>query len=173
MRLQAPVESLKRIGKGRYSGLLKGPVQQKGSQFQEATLEFQLDVIDDQSARFSIGKQTLTLDQRKMESDHRNCFQAWFSGELACHHTGGDEPGRSGARSLLFASPNPPSAFTLALCYSARICPANLEFMRFILRVSVGLKTPPVWRRNGSRTINFSSCVILSSVLAEISSCIT
>jgi predicted AlkP superfamily phosphohydrolase/phosphomutase len=62
---KTPVESLRRIGKGRYSGLLKGPARQKGNQFLEVTLEFQLDVIDDRSARLSIGKQMLTLSKGK------------------------------------------------------------------------------------------------------------
>jgi len=64
-KLKTPVESMKRIGKGRYSGFLKGPAQQKGKQLQEANLEFQLDVIDDQSARLSIEKQALTLIRGK------------------------------------------------------------------------------------------------------------
>ena len=64
-KFKTPMETLKRVGKGRYSGFLKGPAQQKGGQYQEVTLEFQLDVIDDQSARLSVGKQTLTLTKGK------------------------------------------------------------------------------------------------------------
>jgi predicted AlkP superfamily phosphohydrolase/phosphomutase len=62
---KTPVEPLKRTGKGRYAGSLKGPSQQKGKQFQEATVEFQLDVLDEQSARLSVGKQSLTLQKGK------------------------------------------------------------------------------------------------------------
>ena len=64
-KLKTPVEPLKQIGKGRYSGFIKGPAQQKGKQFQGVSLDFQLDVMDDQSARLSIGKQTLTLTKGK------------------------------------------------------------------------------------------------------------
>jgi predicted AlkP superfamily phosphohydrolase/phosphomutase len=62
---KTPVETLKQVGKGRYSGFIKGPAQQKGGRFQEASLEFHLDMIDEQSANFSIGKQTMTLVKGK------------------------------------------------------------------------------------------------------------
>ena len=64
-KFKTPVEALKQTGKGRYSGFLKGPAQQKGKQLQETILEFQLDVVDDQSARLTIGKQALTLTRGK------------------------------------------------------------------------------------------------------------
>ena len=81
-KLKTPVEPLKRIGKGRYSGFLKGPSQQKGSQFQEATLEFQLDGIDDQSVRLSIGKQTLTLVKGKWSPIIEIVFKIGFMASL-------------------------------------------------------------------------------------------
>lgn len=77
-KLKTPVEPLKRIGQGLYSGFLKGPAQQKGSQFQEATLEFHLDVIDDQSARLSVGKQTLTLIRGKWSPIFEIVFNVGF-----------------------------------------------------------------------------------------------
>jgi predicted AlkP superfamily phosphohydrolase/phosphomutase len=77
-KLKTPVEPLKRIGNGRYSGLFKGPAQQKGRQFQEATLEFQLDCIDDMSARFSFGKQTLILNRGKWSPIFEIVFKVGF-----------------------------------------------------------------------------------------------
>jgi predicted AlkP superfamily phosphohydrolase/phosphomutase len=77
-KLKTPVETLKQIGKGRYSGVLKGPSQQKGTQFQEATLEFQLDVIDDQSARLSFGKQVLTITRGKWSPIFEIVFKIGF-----------------------------------------------------------------------------------------------
>ena len=77
-KLKTPVELLKRTGKGRYVGFLKGPAQQKGSQFQETKLEFQLDVIDDQSARLTIGKQTLTLVKGKWSPIFEIVFKVGF-----------------------------------------------------------------------------------------------
>jgi len=79
---KTPVEPLKRIGKGQYAGFLKGPSQQKGSQFQEATLEFQLDVIDDQSVRLSIGKQTLTIVKGKWSPILEIVFKIGFLASL-------------------------------------------------------------------------------------------
>ena len=55
------VELLKKVGKGRYSGILKGPVQKKGNRVHDVTLEFQLDVLDDQSASLIIGTQKIDL----------------------------------------------------------------------------------------------------------------
>jgi len=81
-KLKTPVESLKRLGKDRYAGFLKGPSQQKGSQFQEATLEFHLDVIDDQSARLSIEKQTLTLTKGKWSPILEIVFKVGFLANL-------------------------------------------------------------------------------------------
>jgi predicted AlkP superfamily phosphohydrolase/phosphomutase len=81
-KFKTPVESLKRIGKGRYSGLLKGPAEQKGTRFLEATLEFQLDVIDDQSARIIIGKQTLTLTKGKWSPIFEIAFKIGFLANL-------------------------------------------------------------------------------------------
>jgi predicted AlkP superfamily phosphohydrolase/phosphomutase len=75
---KTPIESLKQIGKGRFSGFLKGPTQQKGGQFQGTTLEFQLDSIDSQSARLSIGQQTLTLLQGKWSPIFEIVFKVGF-----------------------------------------------------------------------------------------------
>jgi predicted AlkP superfamily phosphohydrolase/phosphomutase len=75
---KTPVESLARIAKGRYSGFLKGPAQQKGNHFQEVTLEFLLDLIDDQSARLSIGKQTLTIIKGKWSPIFEIVFKIGF-----------------------------------------------------------------------------------------------
>jgi predicted AlkP superfamily phosphohydrolase/phosphomutase len=62
---KTPVEVLRRIGKGRYSGILRGPNQQKGKLFQEVNLEFQLEMPDNDYARLSIGKQTVILNRGK------------------------------------------------------------------------------------------------------------
>jgi predicted AlkP superfamily phosphohydrolase/phosphomutase len=75
---KTPVESVKRIGKGRYSGFLKGPAQRKENLVQEASLEFQLDVLDDQSARLSIGKQVLTLTKRRWSPIFEIVFKIGF-----------------------------------------------------------------------------------------------
>jgi predicted AlkP superfamily phosphohydrolase/phosphomutase len=64
-KFKTPIELLKQIGKGRYQGFLKGPAQKKGGQVQGVNLEFQLDVIDDQSANLIIGGQKLPLLRRK------------------------------------------------------------------------------------------------------------
>jgi predicted AlkP superfamily phosphohydrolase/phosphomutase len=77
-KFKTPVETLKQNGKGRYSGFIKGPAQQKGKQFQEVTLEFHLDIIDDRSARLSIGKQTLTINKGKWSPIFEIVFQAGF-----------------------------------------------------------------------------------------------
>jgi predicted AlkP superfamily phosphohydrolase/phosphomutase len=77
-KLKTPVESLKQVGKGRYSGFLKGPAQQKGNYFQEVTMEFLLDVIDDQSSRLSIGKQTLTIIKGKWSPIFEVVFKIGF-----------------------------------------------------------------------------------------------
>ena len=79
---KTPVEPLKRIGKGRYAGFLKGPSQQKGSQFQEATLEFQVDVIDDQTVRLAIGKETLTISKGKWSPILEIVFKIGFLASL-------------------------------------------------------------------------------------------
>ncbi len=81
-KLKTPVEPLKRIGKGRYSGFLKGPSQQKGGQFLEAKLEFQVDVIDDQSAHLSVGKQTLTITRGKWSPIIEIVFKVGFMANL-------------------------------------------------------------------------------------------
>jgi predicted AlkP superfamily phosphohydrolase/phosphomutase len=73
---KTPVELLKRTGKGRYAGFLKGPAQQKGKQLQETTLEFLLDGIDDHTARLSIGEQTLTLTKGKWSPIFEITFKA-------------------------------------------------------------------------------------------------
>jgi predicted AlkP superfamily phosphohydrolase/phosphomutase len=75
---KTPVEALKRTGKDRYSGLLRGPAQQKGQQFQEVSLEFQLDVLDDQSARLTVGKESLTLTRGKWSPIFAVVFKVGF-----------------------------------------------------------------------------------------------
>ncbi|MFQ5615844.1 MAG: alkaline phosphatase family protein [Anaerolineales bacterium] len=52
---------LQRRGKGAYSGFLKGPIRKTRSGAQESTLEIQLEVLDDQSARLKVGKQSIDL----------------------------------------------------------------------------------------------------------------
>ncbi|MGB8212029.1 MAG: alkaline phosphatase family protein [Anaerolineales bacterium] len=81
-KLKTPLESLKQVGRGRYSGFLKGPAQQKGNQFQGVNLEFQLDVVDDQSARLSIGNQTLTLTKGKWSPIFEIVFKLGFLASL-------------------------------------------------------------------------------------------
>lgn len=80
--LKTPVEPLKTLGKGRYAGFLKGPAQQKGSQYQETTLEFQLEMIDEQSARLSIGKQVYTLTKGKWSPIIEIVFKMGFLSSL-------------------------------------------------------------------------------------------
>jgi predicted AlkP superfamily phosphohydrolase/phosphomutase len=80
--LKTPVETLRRISKGRYSGYLRGPAQQIGKQLQEATLEFRLDVIDDQAASLSIGKQTMTLVKGKWSPIFEIVFKIGFLASL-------------------------------------------------------------------------------------------
>jgi predicted AlkP superfamily phosphohydrolase/phosphomutase len=77
-KFKTPVESLDRIGKGRYAGVLRGPSQQKGNRFQEVSLEFQLDVIDEHSARLSVGKQVLTLTKGKWSPIFEVVFKVGF-----------------------------------------------------------------------------------------------
>lgn len=75
-KLKTPVEALKRIGKGRYSGRLKGPVQQRGKQVQEMQLGFQCEVIDESSARLVIGEQELILTLGKWSPILKIAFKA-------------------------------------------------------------------------------------------------
>jgi predicted AlkP superfamily phosphohydrolase/phosphomutase len=81
-KLKTSVDVMKRISNGKYSGFLKGPTQQKGKQFHELTLEFQLDVIDDKSARLSIGKQSLTLIRGKWSPIFAIDFKVGFLANL-------------------------------------------------------------------------------------------
>jgi predicted AlkP superfamily phosphohydrolase/phosphomutase len=64
-KFKTPLESLKQVGKGRYSGFLKGPVQKKGKHVQETRLEFYLDIIDENSANLSIGGDIMTIRKGK------------------------------------------------------------------------------------------------------------
>jgi predicted AlkP superfamily phosphohydrolase/phosphomutase len=60
---KTPVETLKRKGKDRYTGLLRGPTRQSRKKTQESTLELQLSAVDDRSARLTIGDSTVDLVQ--------------------------------------------------------------------------------------------------------------
>jgi predicted AlkP superfamily phosphohydrolase/phosphomutase len=64
-KFKTPVELLMQISKGRYTGFLKGPVHKKGNQVREVTLEFQLELIDEQSASITIGAQKFSLQRGK------------------------------------------------------------------------------------------------------------
>jgi predicted AlkP superfamily phosphohydrolase/phosphomutase len=52
---------LKESGKGQYRGSLKGPMQKKGSQTQQASLDFQLELQDERMAQLKIGKENIQL----------------------------------------------------------------------------------------------------------------
>lgn len=54
---KTPVEELARRGRGRFTSLFRGPASKK----RESTADLQLDLIDDDSARLTIGKQTVEL----------------------------------------------------------------------------------------------------------------
>lgn len=54
---KTPVEVLTRRGRGRFTGLFRGPASKK----RESTADLQIDLIDDDSARLTIGKQTVEL----------------------------------------------------------------------------------------------------------------
>jgi len=53
--------ALERCGKDRYSGLLRGPARRKRGGTQESTLEFQLDLTSDKSARLTMGERCIEL----------------------------------------------------------------------------------------------------------------
>jgi predicted AlkP superfamily phosphohydrolase/phosphomutase len=55
------VVTLNRCGKYQYTGLLSGPVQKKSRDTTESALKLRLDLIDDKSARLTIGKHSIQL----------------------------------------------------------------------------------------------------------------
>jgi predicted AlkP superfamily phosphohydrolase/phosphomutase len=55
------VAQMEQNGKGCYRGELKGPLQKKGSQTQQASVEFQLELQDEDTAQLRIGKESLSL----------------------------------------------------------------------------------------------------------------
>jgi predicted AlkP superfamily phosphohydrolase/phosphomutase len=57
------VELLTRRGRGRYAGLLRGPVAQKRGGDQESVAEVQLELTDDKTARFLVGQHSIELVQ--------------------------------------------------------------------------------------------------------------
>jgi predicted AlkP superfamily phosphohydrolase/phosphomutase len=58
---KTPIVTLKQLGRDRYTGLLNGPVRKKRKGVQESTLELQLDLTGDKSARLTIGKHSIEL----------------------------------------------------------------------------------------------------------------
>jgi predicted AlkP superfamily phosphohydrolase/phosphomutase len=58
---KTPVLTLKRCGKDRYTGLLKGPVRKKRKGAHESALKLQLDLTSDKSARLAIDKHSTEL----------------------------------------------------------------------------------------------------------------
>ena len=59
------VEKLRHTSKGRYSGSLKGPARRKNGEAKEVEIEFQVNQIDTQSARLTLGKMSLDLVEGK------------------------------------------------------------------------------------------------------------
>jgi len=55
------IAPLEEAGKGRYRGALKGPMQKRGSETQQASIEFQLEVHDENMAKLRIGKESIPL----------------------------------------------------------------------------------------------------------------
>jgi hypothetical protein len=60
---KTPIVTLNQLGKDRYTGLLSGPVRKKRKGVQESTLELQLDLTGDKSARLTIGEHSLELTE--------------------------------------------------------------------------------------------------------------
>jgi predicted AlkP superfamily phosphohydrolase/phosphomutase len=65
---KTPVEALEKRGEGRFSGLLRGPIRKTRAGPQETTLQLQIDVIDDRSARLLIDNQSVELVLGKWSS---------------------------------------------------------------------------------------------------------
>jgi predicted AlkP superfamily phosphohydrolase/phosphomutase len=61
--LKTSVERLERIGRDRYTGLLKGPTSRKRQGVQTATAELRLDVVDERVARLSVGNYSVELTE--------------------------------------------------------------------------------------------------------------
>jgi predicted AlkP superfamily phosphohydrolase/phosphomutase len=57
------VERLERIGRDRYTGLLKGPALRKRQGVQAATAELRLDVVDEKVVRLSVGNHSVELTE--------------------------------------------------------------------------------------------------------------
>jgi len=55
------IANLEQEGKGRYRGSLKGPMQKKGAQIQQASIDFQLELLDEDSARLKLGRESIHL----------------------------------------------------------------------------------------------------------------
>jgi predicted AlkP superfamily phosphohydrolase/phosphomutase len=55
------IAHLEQNGKGRYRGELKGPMQRKGSQTQQASIDFQLELQNESVAQLMIGKESIQL----------------------------------------------------------------------------------------------------------------
>jgi predicted AlkP superfamily phosphohydrolase/phosphomutase len=55
------IAHLEQVGKGRYRGALMGPMQKKGSQTQQASIDFQLELQDENGANLRIDKENIPL----------------------------------------------------------------------------------------------------------------
>ena len=55
------VEKLSGLGKGKFKGILKGPARKKGDETEAAEIEFQIELIDKNTARLLFGKQAIEL----------------------------------------------------------------------------------------------------------------
>jgi predicted AlkP superfamily phosphohydrolase/phosphomutase len=55
------IASLELVEKGSYRGSLKGPLQKKGSETQQASVDFQFEVLDERMSRLRIGTQDVQL----------------------------------------------------------------------------------------------------------------
>lgn len=60
-KFKTPVETLSKLGKNRYQGLLRGAAQKIGAGAKEMVLEFQLDLKDDRSGMLTFAKTTIDL----------------------------------------------------------------------------------------------------------------
>ncbi|OGO14955.1 MAG: hypothetical protein A2Z14_05455 [Chloroflexi bacterium RBG_16_48_8] len=58
---KSKIAHLEQDGKGRYKGSLNGPMQKKGSQTEQASLDFQLELLDENTGRLKIGRECITL----------------------------------------------------------------------------------------------------------------
>jgi predicted AlkP superfamily phosphohydrolase/phosphomutase len=55
------VDNLEQEGNGLFRGSLKGPMQKKGTQTVQASIDFQLELLDEEAARLRIGRKTISL----------------------------------------------------------------------------------------------------------------